>query len=264
MYVPEQLKSSYETMHRLLDLSEREIFNSDDFSPERPPSKYNYAFWQRLFREIYPESSLKGLRYAYFKACLGAWELDRWKRKLESYPAWVRRLPEVRHIDAHIQKIMAQARKGQHRREAVGLALARMETVERKVKKCRRINLLIVGEGRILGNRAWCEQLEDMLPKSVRYRFGYSYFSLLRGSALFKQLFWETADFKPILYTYRRGFWTVKTTVGFDGIIWVGDINEMPKTNKPYVLCGENLSKKDRQNIMHMYKELREKTLEKH
>ena len=150
MYVPEQLKSSYETMRRLLDLSEREVFNSDDFSPERPPSKYNYAFWQRLFREIYPESSLKGLRYAYFKACLGAWELDRWKRKLESYPAWVRRLPEVRHINEHTQQMMSEACKSRHRQEIIGLALARMETLERKTKKCKRLQFAVAGEARLL------------------------------------------------------------------------------------------------------------------
>lgn len=261
IYLPEPLLVSYQTMAHKLAIPMGEVKGYDEQSGELDliENRYSFSVWKGIFSELHGEQAYLDLRRAYHHACLGATHLDRWKMKLENYPAWARRLPEVRHIDAHTSQIMSEAFKEQHRREAVGLALARMETIERKTKKCARLNFAIVGEARFLGNKVWRENLEDMLPKGLKYRFAYSYTTLLLGSNIPKQLFLEMVDFKPVLYNYYDGIWSMRTFSGFDGVIWVGDDKNAPQTNKPLICCSEKLTLDDKKAIMQMYKALKEK-----
>lgn len=260
-YLPEPMLISYQTMVNKLGLQFGDVrgYDSESRKLDIIENRYNFSVWKNVFHEVHGEQAYLDLRRAYYHACLGAMHLDRWKMKLENYPAWVRRLPEVRHIDAHTAQIMSEAFKEQHRREAVGLALARMETLERKTKKCARLNFAIIGDAHLLGNKVWRENLEDILPKGLKYRFGYSYTTLLLGGNMTKQLFLEMVDFKPVLYNYYDSIWSLRTFNGFDGVIWVGDSKPVPHTNKPVIICSERLTVDDKKNIMHMYKTLKEK-----
>lgn len=259
IYLPMQVVPAFETIRKKLNLPALEIEKLLDFSFQAETVKrYDLKAWRQIFSDLYPEYSQKGLLGAYYQACIGARYLDRWKRKLETFPAWVRRLPEVRHINEHTQQMMSEACKSRHRQEIIGLALARMETLERKTKKCKRLQFAVAGEARLLGNKAWCTEFEKLLPKGMLYHYSYSYFSLLRGSDLYKQLLWEMVDFKPVLYDYRDNIWSVRNFSGFDGVIWVGAEEKMPQNLKrPVIFCSKNADKADKERIMTEYKKLK-------
>jgi len=258
-YLPYQLEFAYRRIAKDLNLAKypNEIFSQSFAAPAS--EKYNLDFWQKALAEVYTTNELNNLRHAYHEATKDALQLERWKVKLEAFPAWVRRLPEVRYIDFHVNEVMHLAKKDLHRREAVGLAFARMETLERKTKKKKRICFCIGGDSHYLGNKVWCEKLEDILPKGLTYTFAYSQIGLLSGSEYWKQIFRQLNAPKPHLYVCDGQYWLPRGLTFYDGLLWVGDREKIPFKNKSLVCCSSDLNENDRKNIMREYKTAVEK-----
>ena len=256
VYLPDQMMVVYERLKRDLQLSPKEIYRYPALQEEKAGVKdcYNLKFWQEIL-EITPSFKLKK---AYYNAYLDALALDRWKIKLEKYPAWVRRHQQVRCINNHMEAIMPFAQKSLHRREAVGLALARMETFDRRVAKKSRLCWAIAGESVYLGDKLWREQLEDLLPKGATYRFCYSYSNLMVKS-FYAKMINQILTLQPSSFINKNGLWYPKSLTGFDGLIWIGKREDCPYNTTNIIYCSKELTSLDRHNILKMHNQLKEK-----
>ena len=253
VYLPDQMIIVYERLKKELKLS-AEVSNFTAFNEEENCLRNNYdlKFWQEILN-LNPSFKVKN---AYFKAYLDALALDRWKMKMEKYPAWVRRDEHVRYINNHLERIMPMAQKSLHRREAIGLALARMETFDRKVAKKSHVCWAIAGESLYLGNKDWRNRFEEILPKGATYRFCYSYSNLMvkgLGKKLLNQLF----TLQPSLYISKNGLWYPQNLSGYDGLIWIGKKEDCPLTGISVVSCSPLLSTTEQKKILNDYQKLK-------
>ncbi len=254
VYLPDMMTVIYERLKRELKLNEADSCSLPDEDRQRPAACFNFKFWQ----EALGEHRSLSLRRAFFKAYLDALALDRWKVKLENYPTWVRRHEQVRWINNHMEKVMPLAQKSLHRREAYGLAIARMETFDRKLAKKKRLCWAVAGESVCLGDKKWRERFEELLPKGATYRFSYSYSSLMAKSFAGK-LISQALSLQPSLFLSKDGLWYPKSLAAYDGLIWVGKWEDCPFQAKNIVYCSQELTDLDRHNILKMHNQLKEK-----
>ena len=253
--LPDQMLVVNERLKRELDISvEVNSFAAPLKEEEGQNINYCLKFWVEALA-LKPSAQVKN---AYFKAYLDALALDRWKIKIEKYPAWVRRTEQVRYINEHLERVMPLAQKSLHRREAIGLALARMETFDRRVAKKTRLSWAIAGESRYLGDKNWRCRLEEILPKSATYRFCYSYSNLM-VKGLGKKLLSQLLTLQPTLYISKNGLWYPQKLSSFDGLIWVGKKTACPFKRENIVYCSSELTAIDRRNIGQMHKQLKNK-----
>ena len=252
IFVPEPMVTIFQKVFYYLERYEQ-VSDYGDYKGDNGkllnPTVYDPRFWEEyLVNECHIEK-MTIRQNAHFAACDIAKELDRWKTHLEQFPAVARRSSVCRHIDAFVHQALLHSTNENEAKEAVGLGIARMDTIKRRMPaKENSLCLAIAGDSRYLGNRKWRYKFESYLPKQVRFFYCYQHHDLLWPNDPSAQ--WVnnlSLKRKKNRYYYQGKLWMLKSNDNADGVIFVHNKeSEILQVKHEHTLyCQGNLKDED-------------------
>lgn len=227
IYVPEPMVSIFKSVFRYLNMPEH-VADYGDYREENggvllKPAVYDPPFWDEFLLKQMQVEKMGNRQRAYSVGCKVAEELDRWKLHMEKFPAVVRRAQVCRHIDDFVHQALINSNNEQEAAEAVGLGIARMDTIERRLKvKEEGLCFAIAGDSRYIGNKKWRYKFESMLPKNVRFCYCYAHGDLMLPNSEALQWFNNLNLVKQSnRYAYQGKLWLLRSEHRIDGVIFV-------------------------------------------